>query len=221
MGETLGNSAIIKRFMKGVFEKRPPAPRYSFVWDVNIVLNFLENFCSQDIPLSYLTLKLVMLLALATAQRAQTLHLLNVKNFIFRGDTIIIPFSDLLKQSNVKNYKFSLRLLRNLDCPNICVVDCLNEYLERTKIIRGTETQLLISFHKPHKAVSRNTVSRWIKTVLRESGIDVDTFKAHSTRAASCSNAKKNLVSIDEIMKTAGWANAKTFSKYYDKIIFN
>ena len=66
-GITIGNSLLIKRFLKGLFELKPPLPRYSFVWDVNIVLNFLSNYYPHDEqPFSIITYKLVMLLALSS-----------------------------------------------------------------------------------------------------------------------------------------------------------
>ena len=74
-GMTVGNSLLVKRLMKGIFELKPPMPRYSVIWDVNIVLDYLKNFpLHEEMPLSNLTYKLVMLLALTTRQRAQTLH---------------------------------------------------------------------------------------------------------------------------------------------------
>ena len=39
---TIGNFVSIERFMKGIFEIRPPMPRYLFIWFVNIVLNYLR-----------------------------------------------------------------------------------------------------------------------------------------------------------------------------------
>ena len=42
-------------------------------------------------------------------------------------------------------------------------------------------------------------------------------FKPHSIRAACTSKAKKGGVPLQVIVKTAGWANAKVFSKHYDK----
>ena len=44
-------------------------------------------------------------------------------------------------------------------------------------------------------------------------------FTAHSTKAASSSAAKRDDVSIDDIMKSAGWANNVMFKKYYDKLL--
>ena len=39
-------------------------------------------------------------------------------------------------------------------------------------VIRGYKTQLLISLWKPHKSVSLDTVSRWMKPVMTAAGVD-------------------------------------------------
>ena len=39
----------------------------------------------------------------------------------------------------------------------------------------------------------------------------------HYIRAACTSKAKKGGIPLQVIVKTAGWANAKVFSKHYDK----
>jgi hypothetical protein len=54
-------------------------------------------------------------------------------------------------------------------------------YLEKTKTLRGNITQLFITMQKPYKAVTRDTICRWTRTVLIKSGIDVNIFKPHST----------------------------------------
>ena len=97
------------------------------------------------------------------------------------------------------------------------VVHHLGEYLERTRLLRGDCKQLLISFQKPHGAVSTDTISRWLKLVLKQAGIDINMFKAHSTRAASTSAAASGNVPLSTIMASAGWSNANTFSKFYNK----
>ena len=54
-------------------------PRYTAVWNVNQVLDYLKTlYPVNGISLKSLTLKLTMLLALVTAQRGQSLLLLNV-----------------------------------------------------------------------------------------------------------------------------------------------
>ena len=64
----------------------------------------------------------------------------------------------------------------------LCVVSHMKEYLRRTKPLRGDNKKLFISFMKPHKHISRETLSRWIKTVMEAAGIDTSIFCPHSTR---------------------------------------
>ena len=99
----------------------------------------------------------------------------------------------------------------------LCAVTYFKEYVKRTKLFRNTD-KLFISYVKPHKDVSRDTVSRWIKTTLSKAGINTDIFKAHSTRAAATSASQCD-VDINSISKTAGWSRATTFAKFYNKPI--
>ena len=65
------------------------------------------------------------------------------------------------------------------------------EYLKRTQGSRGDEDKLFISFQKPHKAVSRDTISRWVKQVLEAAGIDTKVFNLQGLqqiRASRCAN---------------------------------
>lgn len=198
---------------------RPSLPRYDYIWDVNIVLNYFNYFDWECLPLSFLSFKLATLLALITAQRAQTLHLIDIRVIFPQNRGLIIPITGLVKQSRPNNNKVSLYLKPFLENRNLCVVKTIEQYLERTKSIRGDENKLFISFNKPHRAVTRSTISRWIKRVLQEAGIDTEIFKAHSTRAASSSHARDASVNIDHILSTAGWSNCKTFHKFYSKPI--
>ena len=65
--------------------------------------------------------------------------------------------------------------------------------------------------------MSRETLSRWIRTVLTSGGVDTTIFKPHITRAAAILRAKASSVPIQEILKTAGWLSSRCFDKFYDK----
>ena len=58
--QPISNSSLIKRFMEGVFELCPSLPRYKYIWDVSIVLDFLRYYPNDDLSLPVLTLKCVM-----------------------------------------------------------------------------------------------------------------------------------------------------------------
>ena len=69
------------------FELRPVLPKYSEIWDVNVVLNYLKTIdLSTSLTLKQLTLKLTMLLCLTTGQRGQTLHKFDVNYIQEIGD---------------------------------------------------------------------------------------------------------------------------------------
>jgi hypothetical protein len=88
---------------------------------------------------------------------------------------------------------------------------------EQTLEKRASETQLFTSFWKPHKRVASDTVSRWIKSVMKAAGIDTTHYKSHSTRSASTSTAARVGVMIDNILSCAGWSNCETFARFYNK----
>ena len=48
------------------------------------------NFELKDITLSCLTFKLITLLALAAVQRAETLHLIDIRNTVYNKNSIIV-----------------------------------------------------------------------------------------------------------------------------------
>ena len=81
------------------------------------------------------------------------------------------------------------------------------------------ETQLLLSFIKPHKGVTTQTISRWILEVLDSSGINTEVFTSHSTRSASTSKAKASGVSSNDTIKRGNWTKTSTFEKFYQKEI--
>ena len=50
--------------------------------------------------------------------------------------------------------------------------------------------------------------------------MDTNIFTPHSTRAASTSKVKNSgTVRLGTILKCAGWKNARTFARFYDKVI--
>jgi hypothetical protein len=54
---------------------------------------------------------------------------------------------------------------------------------------------------------------------MTNAGVDAQTFKPHSTRAAATSKAKAASVPIQDILNKAGWSSSRTFDKFYHKHI--
>ena len=47
-GLTIGKFHSVKRLMKGIFELKPPMPRYQNIWDANLVLDYFKQFYPND-----------------------------------------------------------------------------------------------------------------------------------------------------------------------------
>ena len=216
-GQPMGVHPLVRRFMKGVFQLRPALPKHNVIWDTTVVLDYIKKLSPVKVlTLKRLTFKLVMLIALLTGQRCQTMHALTVANTTVTDSCVKFRVNSLLKQSRLNYHLHELKIKAYAPDRRRCIVTVIREYLKRTENIR-TSDNLLISYVKPFKAVSRDTISRWVKTVLGLSGVDTTIFTAHSTRAAATTSAKGLHVPLNTIMRTAGWSNSNTFAKYYDK----
>ncbi|KAJ8021950.1 hypothetical protein HOLleu_39297 [Holothuria leucospilota] len=219
--KTIGQHPLICRFLKGVFELRPPSARYTTTWDVSVVLNFLRELHPLDsLSLKLVTLKLVMLVALVSAQRLQSLQLLDLSTMTKSATSYTFTINQLIKQSR-PGYSTTITVFLPdfEEDSRLSVYKVLEHYLILTFPLRQHCSRLFISYVKPYKPVSRDTLGRWIKTVLASAGIDVGVFKAHSTRSAAVSAAKQNSLPVEHILKTAGWKSESTFAKFYNKPI--
>lgn len=206
------NPLFISRFMKGVFNQIPPRPKYKFTWDVSKVLNLLRTlFPLCELSLKTLTLKVVALIALSSAPRAQTLVSMNIDSMKIYDNCITFVFENLLKTSR-PNSSYCLNLYHFVE-EELCVMHTLLYYLDRTKDVRKSRS-VFVSYCS-YNSVTSSTIARWLKEVLQLSGVDVSVFKAHSYRGVAASAAFNRGCSVSEILKTADWSSVKNFKKYY------
>ena len=143
----VGKHFLVCRYLKGVFNKLKPVPKYNNIWPVDTVLDFLSLFWPLDqISLKELTLKLVMLIALTTGQRCQTLTFLDTsEQYMLRNEECFnFALTEHLKQDkpgkvfgNLRLYKYPVR--------ELCVYETLDYYLRATKKLRSS-SKLLVSY---------------------------------------------------------------------------
>ena len=218
-GQKVGQLPLIKQIMKGVFNSRPPMPRYEETWDVNVILKHLESKGeNKDLSLKSLSYKTIMLVALTSASRVSELQKIDLKYMKCSQEEITFTIAELTKTRKVGNDPIKMNFPK-LEIGLLDVYHSIVEYIHRTEPLRGQEGKLFISFTKPHKAVKTCTLARWIRMTIEEAGIDSSIFKAHSTRGACTSKANKFGLSMAQIMSKANWKSAKTFNRFYNKPI--
>ena len=93
----------------------------------------------------------------------------------------------------------------------------LKTYINLTSSLRASDCrQLLVSYVKPHRPVTSDTVARWIREVMSAANIDTAVFGAHSVRGASASLARPS-VPLDEVLKAGDWSGLSAFHKHYHR----
>ena len=131
---SVGSHPLVKPFLKAVYQCRLAFPRYTFVWDISIVLKYLKALPSfQDLQLKTLTLKLAMLCSLVTGQRSQSLHLMSLDHMSKGPDNCVFHIQDIVKQSAPGRKQPELIIPVFRAEPKLCVFSHLMEYLHRTE----------------------------------------------------------------------------------------
>ena len=170
---------------------RTPRPRYVDTWDMTLVTDLFmgdEWNPAEELGMLKLSQKVVVLLLLLISKRAEIVPALELQDIdIDESRVEIVLRNQQLKQGR-PGYKLSKIVLETFAEKELCIVHHLNTYLEQ-RLKLNLDTEVFITSRKPYKAVSRDTVSRWILQVMNAAGIDTNKFKPGSTRAASSSKA--------------------------------
>ena len=97
---------------------------------------------------------------------------------------VTFVIAEKLKHTRAGTHQKPLEFLAYPIDRKLCIVTHLKVYLDKTKLLRNDEKQLLVSCIRPHRAVSRDTISQWIKSFMTAAGIDTSIYKSHC--ACSC-----------------------------------
>ena len=115
-----------------------------------------------------------MLLALATAQRCQTLHLLDISLTDLMDNLVFFTFDQPLKHEKAGKTRLPVTVEATKD-KDLCVIRTLKHYLSCTQPLRQQNTCLFISYTKPHHPVTRDTIRRWLIMTMANAGVDLQT----------------------------------------------
>ena len=116
-GKPIGQHPIVCRLLQGMFNQRPPAPRYQEVWDVSLVVRHIQSGPpTAELALKELSKRLVTLLALCNASRASDLRALDTrfKQPIGGGIKFTIPGLTKTRRSGPPREVFSQPLMKQM-----------------------------------------------------------------------------------------------------------
>ena len=143
-------------------------PKYTFIWDVQTVLEYIKVNWPVNNVLSdkLLSLKLSMYLTLASSLRAIQVQHLDISQMGRLTDQYKFLYTRLQKSQRNGRSLLTVSFFGYTEDPHMCVMKCLDAYLDRTKVWRNGKNQLLMSFIQPHKEVCTSTISRWLEETL-------------------------------------------------------
>lgn len=232
---------VITKLIAGFTIERP-RPRVSAPpWNLSVVLQYLMTSTFeplQEASLRSLTFKTVFLLAFATAARRSELHALSAEDgyIAFSNDgkrlTLRLAPQFLAKNQapNEVRAPYNIRALSHRvqgDLPDasLCPVRAVRTYIHRTTPLRRGRKRLFLSIQKnSEKEISRDSISRWIVTLISEAISHAGSHStlrriagvsAHQVRAMATSWAAYSGFDLSTVKRSAFWKGHSTFSSFY------
>lgn len=148
------------RFVKGVFNERPPPVRVVPTWDIGKVLQCVSQWHpASDISLRKLTWKVVFLLATCTAKRVSDLILFSVDQRLRHvGNSSTLLQRAFGSKTDCPSRRAPPVRLKQCAEQSLCPVSYFRKYIRRTDDLRQDTSQLFISPVRPHWAVKLATL---------------------------------------------------------------
>ncbi len=203
---------------------------------VSLVLRALQQgpFESlQTVEPKFLSMKTLLLLALASIKRVGDLHAFSVDDSCLQfgpADSQIIlrprpGYVPKVPTTPFRDQVVSLQALPPEEADPalalLCPVRALRHYVDRTQSFR-TSDQLFVCHGGRQKgnAVSKQRMAHWIVdaiTLAYQAQVVPCPFRlrAHSTRSVASSWALARGTSLTDICRAAGWATPNTFARFY------
>ena len=230
---SLGCDPIIKDLLRSFSIEKPRLSSSFPSWDLNKVLSFLmsDTFVPlQTIDFKLLTMKVLFLVALATAKRVGELQALSA-SVARRGEDMVLSYlpSFIAKTETAINplpRSFILKSLADFagdleEGSLLCPVKSVFLYLDRCKSIVGRPRSLFVSPKRPGRPISKNALSFFLrKTIFDAGAVGGDGGpppRAHSIRGIAASVAFLKNVSISRVLEAASWRSNSVFTSFYFK----
>jgi hypothetical protein len=233
-GSKINDDRSIKLLLDGMFNTRPPQRKEVPPWDLNMVLEYLKGPPFEPLgsaTLKNLTLKTVMLVALASGRRCSELHAISASASAFSRTGANLFFRpDFVAKNESASFQHPSIFLPTIDSTSSiredifwCPVRAVRYYLDRTSGLRGKADQMFLTHASPNGPASKSTIARWIVSVILDAQAIESQFrpKAHSVRSIASSWAFHKGVSIQEICDQVSWKAQTTFSAVYYRNICN
>ncbi len=235
-GKSVGKHNLVVRFLRGARRLNPPRPPSLPSWDLALVLRALITAPFeplQSVELKFLSMKTLLLTALASIKRVGDLQAFSVDDSCLQfgpadSSATLRPRPGYVPKVPTTPFRDQVVNLQALPPEEadpalalLCPVRALRQYTDRTQSFRTSE-QLFVCYggQQKGKAVSKQRMAHWIVDAItltyEAQGVPCPLrLRAHSTRGVASSWALARGASLADICRAAGWATPNTFARFY------
>lgn len=216
--QDISSNFLVRQILRAISltkVKKPKPP----IWNPRDVLEYLCANSPDENNLYQVSRRSAILLLLASGRRVHDLTLLKIgpEHLIDEGESIILwpTFGSKTDSatSRQSGWKIKQHPERNLDA--VYWIRLLIK-VSQNRRNEGNWSELFITPRGPCKPATRTIIGGWIKSTLREAGIEASPGSVRS--AVSSLNWLENYT-IDQILSTGNWKREHTFRTYYHKEI--
>ncbi|XP_044578964.1 uncharacterized protein LOC123261437 [Cotesia glomerata] len=214
-GQSMDLSAdfLVRQALKAISTARPRKIKAS-VWDTGLLFKWL----TAEIPgltLFEVARRTATILLLASGRHIHDLTLLRIskEHVTNLGKEIILWPAFRPKTDRASFRKSGWRLSKNSNI-RICPVTWTRTWIELSEKRREGSNleELFITLTGPVRAASQTVISGWIRSVLKDAGIDAS---PGSIRAAVAFRGWIDDMPVQEILDRGNWKCSETFARHY------
>ena len=191
-----------------------PSIKEGEVWDKEMILNYLRSQPNnEDLSLGYLGKKAATLILLCTARRFKDVVNLNLSSCTRNNFQYTFVLTRPSKTYTQSTYEMQRVTIKRFKDKKVCPYNAISHYINKTKNVR--RTQFLFVTSNNFKSVAPATLSRWVKNILQDAGVDTTVYKPHTTRHASASSFAYSTNNLAQTLKLGCWKTTSSFYKHY------
>lgn len=210
----LSSHILIKQVLKGIANKsiKPVKPP---IWNPQVVVNYLLSHNCSDVSIFEVSRRCAILLLLASGRRIHDLTLLSIAQDMCIVESDKITFWPCFgsKTDTLNHQQSGWQILSGLD-KNIDPVFWTKRLIDLNRLRRNEICNLFLTTVGPVKAASRTIIAGWVRTLLKDSGIE---NSPGSIRSAVASLNWVEKYKIEDILARGNWQSSNTLLKFYRK----
>lgn len=185
------------------------------IWNPKLLLEYISSHSIDENNIYQVSRLTSTLLLLASGRRVHDLTLLRIdSDSLVDEDDSIVFWPAFGSKTDSINHRQSGWRLRKHPIKNLNLIFWIRQLLKITVERRNNINHLFITARGKSKPASRTVIGGWIKSLLKEAGIEASPGSVRS--AVASLNWVENF-SIDKILETGNWKAIHTFQNYYQK----